>query len=240
MMITSGLASSIISLSPAPQCHKREEPSHTRLYPVSSDSPSTSTTGEASDQSLDENTIDLGLMAKVATGDHLAFAELVGRHQRAVVGTIAKMNGDPTLAEDLAQQVFLRVWKSAKRYKPSAKFTTWLYTIVRNLVFNEARRAWRRNEMSFVGDDGSDPDFRDNTQQSPVDETLVNELETEVDKALADLPDNQRLAVVLRWRENLSYEEIAEVLETSVSATKSLLFRARTQLKSTLGAYLES
>lgn len=179
-------------------------------------------------------------MEKVATGDHSAFAELVARHQGAVIGTIAKMNGDPTLAEDLAQQVFLRVWKSAKRYKPSAKFTTWLYTIVRNLVFNEARRAWRRHEMSFVGDDGSDADFHDNARQSPVDETLINELEAEVDKALAELPDNQRMAVILRWRENLSYEEIAAVLETSFSATKSLLFRARAKLKSTLGAYLES
>lgn len=211
-----------------------------RPLPVSTDSSLTSNTGETSDLSVDENAIDLALMELVAAGDHSAFAELVGRHQRAVVGTIAKMNGDPTLAEDLAQQVFLRVWKSAKRYKPSAKFTTWLYTIVRNLVFNEGRRAWRRNELSVVGDDGRDADFHDHSRQSPVEETLINELEVEVDKALAELADNQRMAVILRWRENLSYEEIAEVLQTSVSATKSLLFRARTQLKSTLGVYLES
>ena len=179
-------------------------------------------------------------MEDVAGGDHNAFARLVERHHRAVIGTIAKMNGDPTLAEDLAQQVFLRVWKSAKRYKPSAKFTTWLFTIIRNLVFNEARRAWRRNELSFVNEDGTEPDYNDDAQQSPVDETMVNELEEEVEKALAALPENQRMAVVLRWRENLSYDEIAAVLEISVSATKSLLFRARTELKSTLGTYLES
>ena len=149
------------------------------------------------------------------------------------------MTSDATLAEDLAQQVFLRVWKSAKRYRPTAKFTTWLYTIVRNLVFNETRRAWRKNEVSFVTEDGAEPDFNEPSQLSPVDETLVNELEQQVDTSIADLPEKQRLAVLLRWRENLSYEEIADVLETSVSATKSLLFRARTQLKESLGDYLD-
>lgn len=221
-------------------CDKERGSLLTRSFTVLPDSSPTSIPRETGDQIADENLLDLQLMEKVAAGDHSAFGELVARHQRAVIGTIAKMNGDPSLAEDLAQQVFLRVWKSAPRYTPSAKFTTWLYTIARNLVFNETRRAWRRHEMSIVGDDMRDADFHDTGQQSPIDATLVNELETEVDKALADLPDNQRMAVLLRWRENLSYEEIAEVLETSVSATKSLLFRARTQLKSALGAYLDS
>ena len=88
-------------------------------------------------------------MAKVALGDHAAFEELVTRHQYAVVGTVAKMLGNPSEAEDIAQQVFLRLWKSAPRYKPTAKFTTYLFTITRNLVFNETRRKSRRGEQSL-------------------------------------------------------------------------------------------
>ncbi|QQL44168.1 RNA polymerase sigma factor [Sulfuriroseicoccus oceanibius] len=196
--------------------------------------------GELTDDELAarENAIDLALMQRIANGDHGAFAELMARHQRAVIGTIAKMQGDSALAEDLAQQVFLRVWKSAPRYQPTAKFTTWLYTIVRNLVFNESRRAWRRNEFSVVDDDGSTPDFHDTRQASPQDDALLHELEGKVDAALESLPEKQRLAVILRWREHLAYEEIADILEASVSSVKSLLFRARTHLRNHLDGYL--
>lgn len=206
-----------------------------------SNTPSPKSVPSATEQAVaDEgNQIDIQLMERVATGDHQAFAELMQRHQRAVIGTIAKMQGDSVLAEDLAQQAFLRVWKSAPRYKPSAKFTTWLYTIVRNLVFNESRRAWRKNEFTLVDDDGSTPDFHDPKQSSPDDDVLITELESHVDDALNALPENQRLAVILRWKEHLSYDEIADVIESTVPSVKSLLFRARTQLRKTLGSYLE-
>src|SRR5690606_37635732 len=88
------------------------------------------------------------LMERIGAGDHRAFRELIERHQRAVIGTVAKMLGNPSEAEDIAQQVFLRVWRHAKRYRPEAKFTTYLFTITRNLVFNETRRKKRRNEVS--------------------------------------------------------------------------------------------
>ena len=95
---------------------------------------------KSSSHRVSDDASDVSLMAKVAQGDHAAFEELVTRHQYAVVGTVAKMLGNPSEAEDIAQQVFLRLWKSASRYKPTAKFTTYLFTITRNLVFNETRR----------------------------------------------------------------------------------------------------
>src|SRR6187431_2424182 len=92
----------------------------------------------------DENAKDVHLMQLVSAGQMVAFEELVERHQRLVVGTVARMLGSNSDVEDIAQQVFVRVWKSAKRYVPRAKFTTWLLKITRNLVFNEMRRTKRR------------------------------------------------------------------------------------------------
>ena len=94
------------------------------------------------------STIDFALMERIGAGDHEAFRELVERHQNAVIGTVAKMLGNASESEDIAQQVFLRIWRNAKRYRPDAKFTTYLYTITRNLVFNETRRKSRKKEVS--------------------------------------------------------------------------------------------
>src|SRR5210317_555488 len=94
------------------------------------------------------NEKDVALMLQVKEGDMEAFETLVEIHQSAVIGTVAKMLGGASEAEDIAQQVFIRVWKSAGRYKPQAKFTTWLFTITRNLVFNESRRRKRKPTVS--------------------------------------------------------------------------------------------
>jgi len=180
------------------------------------------------------------LMVAVAGGDHEAFAELVALHQHAVVGTVAKMLGNSFDAEDVAQQVFLRVWKSAPRYQPSAKFTTWLFTITRNLVFNEVRRRQRKPAVSLEEkeqDHHRDPAPEDQGMH-PDEATLHAELERAVDAAIGALPEKQRLAVILRRYEELPYEQIGEVLGLSLPAVKSLLFRARGQLKEQLRAYL--
>lgn len=194
---------------------------------------------EADPTSLAADSIDFALMARVAAGDHVAFRQLVERHQNAVIGTVAKMLGNSSEAEDIAQQVFLRIWRHAKRYRPDAKFTTYLYTITRNLVFNETRRKSRKKEVSAdAREEYSHQHIEANPESKPDAELLQAELQAAVDAAIAALPETQRLAVVLRNYEQLSYEEIAAVLDLSVSAIKSLLFRARTTLREALSGYL--
>ena len=107
------------------------------------------TTSSQADAFGDEAERDLRLMGRVKLGDEEAFRELVEIHQHRVIGVIARMLNDDTEAEDVAQQVFVRVWNSAPRWEPTAKFTTWLYTILRNLVFNESRRRIRRPARSL-------------------------------------------------------------------------------------------
>jgi RNA polymerase sigma-70 factor, ECF subfamily len=182
---------------------------------------------------------DVALMLRVKKGDVEAFEVLVARHQHSVVGTAAKMLGCAAEAEDIGQQVFIRVWKSAARYEPAAKFTTWLMTITRNLVFNEMRRRRRTNQLPMEAEqDDAQRQFADYEAPAPSRELLDAELKGEIDAAIAGLPENQRVAIVLRRYEGMPYEEIAQVLRTSVPAVKSILFRARSELKERLKKYL--
>jgi len=196
---------------------------------------------EASDEAAVLHDRSRQLMQQVRLGDESAFRELVELHQDSVIGTCTRMLGSQNEAEDVAQLVFLRVWKAAPRYQPTARFTTWLFTIVRHLVFNESRRRARRPTVSLdaprhpegAGDSGhwEWPDHR----ALPADSAAVHqELAAAIDRAIAALPEQQRLAITLRRYEELPYEEIAEILETTVPAVKSLLFRARTQLRAHL------
>ncbi|MFC5049160.1 RNA polymerase sigma factor [Rubritalea spongiae] len=187
-----------------------------------------------------DDAIDVALMMRVKEGDHAAFQQLVERHQDMIIGTVAKMLGNASDAPDIAQQVFLRLWKSAKRYKQKAKFTTYLFTITRNLVFNESKKRARRKTHSLdEREDESFQQFADDSSKSPDAETLQSELQVAVDQAINGLPEKQRLAVILRRYENMPYEEIANVIGCSVSAVKSHLFRARTDLRTALQSYLE-
>jgi RNA polymerase sigma-70 factor (ECF subfamily) len=180
------------------------------------------------------------LMLRVKVGDERAFERLVELHQHAVIGTVTRMLGSAEDGHDVAQMVFIRVWKSAPRYEPTAKFTTWLYTIMRNLVFNEMRRRGRRKEVSL-----DEPVFEDQPRELadpamlPAD-TLAEraELETALDKAIAALPEKQRMAVLLRRQQETPYEDLCGILGMSLPAVKSLLFRARAELRKHLAAYL--
>ncbi len=181
---------------------------------------------------------DVELMRLAGAGDEHAFEELVERHQHLVIGTVAKMLGGAEGAEDIAQQVFVRVWQSAPRYRPDAKFTTWLLTIVRNLVFNETRRRRRGFFQPFENDDGSVPDIRDGSARDAAALLEERELREAVDAAIAGLPEAQRLAIILRRFEHMPYEEIAGVLKISLPAVKSLLFRGREDLRERLKGFL--
>lgn len=194
----------------------------------------------AANHADNEAALDHALMANIAKGDHEAFRELVERHQDAIVGTVTKMLGNSSDSEDIAQLVFIRVWKHAKRYKPDSKFTTYLYTIARNLVYNESRRRSRKKTVSSdQREDDHHLQYPDDPAAQPDSTLLTAELQHAIDDAIQSLPENQRMAVVLRRYENLPYEEIAEVLNTSVPSVKSLLFRARTTLRDSLSRYME-
>ena len=187
-----------------------------------------------------EAALDHALMARIAKGDHQAFRQLVERHQDAIVGTVTKMLGNSSDAEDITQLVFVRVWKHAKRYKPDSKFTTYLYTIARNLVYNESRRRSRKKTVSSdQREDDHHLQHPDDPAAQPDSSLLTAELQQAIDDAVQALPEKQRLAVVLRRYESLPYEEIAEVLNVSVPSVKSLLFRARTTLRESLEKYME-
>lgn len=187
-----------------------------------------------------ETTIDHELMVKIGNGDHAAFRSLVERHQNSLVGTISKMLGNETDSEDIAQQVFIRIWKHAKRYKPDNKFTTYLYTIARNLVYNESRRRSRKRTTSTDQlEEDHHLQFPADANHEPDNNLLESELRNAIDAAIQKLPENQRMAVVLRRYDNVPYEEIAVILNTSVPSVKSLLFRARTTLREHLAKYLD-
>jgi len=187
------------------------------------------------------NEEDLALMARVARGDEDAFAKIVKKHQHAVLGTVAKMTNQSPDTEDIAQQVFIRLWKSAERYKPTAKFTTFLFTITKNLVFNATRKKSGKNEYSFDALEGKwRQSIEDKRSDSRPDKLIEQtELRQIIDEVISSLPEKQRLAVVLRRYEKMPYEEIAETLGISIPAVKSQLFRARTALRESLGRYLK-
>jgi RNA polymerase sigma-70 factor (ECF subfamily) len=188
----------------------------------------------------DDDAEDVRLMENVAAGDAGALETLVERHQTLVIGTIARMLGSNSDVEDLAQQVFLRVWRSAGRYVPRAKFTTWLLKITRNLVFNEMRRTKRHAHVPIQGEaSGEELPIKDESVQSPAESLLKHELQGAIEQAILELPESQRMALILRRYEDRSYEEIADILNLSVPAVKSVLFRARTELRARLANYLK-
>ena len=190
-----------------------------------------------SEPSDDPDTVSVRLMGRVREGDERAFRELVELHQQAVIGTCAKMLGSLDEAHDVAQLVFLRVWKAAPRYVPTAKFTTWLYTILRHLVFNETRRKSRHRTVSLdapVSDEQHHPhDLADalGLPRCGLASSRTRSGHRRRDQPVAGATAARR---ILRRYEDLAYEEIAEVLKTSVPAVKSLLFRARTEFASRL------
>jgi RNA polymerase sigma-70 factor, ECF subfamily len=188
---------------------------------------------------------DAALMLRVKRGDRAAFAELVDKYKQPVMNFIFRRLRDETEAEDLAQNVFLQVYKSRGRYKQTAKFSTWLFTITHNLCLNELRRRSRHpaeslEETHTDNDDQPPRQIEDKSQTAAPDNVLHGELAQKIDEALGELPENQRSAILLCRQEDLSYEQIAKILRCSLSATKSLIHRGRETLKEKLKPYLKS
>jgi RNA polymerase sigma-70 factor (ECF subfamily) len=181
------------------------------------------------------------LMARIGEGDEDAFETLVNRHQTSVLNLGYRFIGDRTQAKDLAQEVFIRVWQAAKTYKPEAKFTTWIYRITANLCFNELKSARRKKGFSFNwseegGEHNIEETLSDNAPPA-VDILLEKERSRQISDALQSLPENQRMALVLKRYDDLSYQEIAQIIGCSVSAVESLLVRAKRNLQKKLKNY---
>lgn len=177
---------------------------------------------------------DTLLMLRVRDDDMQAYSLLVERFQQRVVNIVFRYTGDRAGAEDLAQEVFIKVFKARQSYQPVAKFSTWLFRIATNLCLNEIRNRKHRPNLSLDDNPLLDPGQADPTEL----ETSRQELVQAVRKALDALPENQRMAVVLNKWEDQSYEQIAEAMGLSVQAVKSLLFRARAAMKEGLEEFL--
>jgi RNA polymerase sigma-70 factor (ECF subfamily) len=188
---------------------------------------------------------DAALMLRVKGGDREAFETLVEKYKQPVMNMIYRTLPDATEAEDLAQHVFIQVYKSAHRYQVTAKFSTWIFTIARNLCLNEIRRRSRHPAESLDAGSSENEDqpvlqYADTKHFSPPEALVHGELEEKIEAAISALPEKQRTALLLCRQEDVSYEEIAKILECSLSATKSLIHRARETLKQQLKPYLRS
>ena len=175
---------------------------------------------------------DARLMLAFRDGDRRAFEALFARYTPRVLTFLTRLVRDRARAEELTQDVFVRIYNAADRYEPKARFSTWIFGIAHNLGLNELARAHRRYERGDTPLEelvSSDP--------SPgADEKLeAAELHGRLERALAKLPDRQRAALLLRSEQGLAYEEIAEALDASVSSVKSLIHRARESLIAELG-----
>ena len=169
---------------------------------------------------------DQQLMLRVKAGDGEAFDELVVRHRDRVVNFLYRMVGNADEAEDLAQEAFFRAYKARARYEPVAQFTTWLFRIACNLAISHYRKRGRRR-MEMLPDLPS-------AQATPDATVISNETTRRVWEAMGQLTGNQRTALVLTRFEEHSYEQAAEIMNTTVAAIRSLVSRARDQLRGRL------
>ena len=184
---------------------------------------------------------DNALMKRVAKGDDEAFRLLFERHHRLAYSVIFRQLGVASIAEDLVQEAFLRVYRAAPKYEPTAKFSTWLYTVVTNLCLNYKRDMARDKLRLLSGRSDDDANALENMAATEPDEQPLDQQERaqRVQEAIAELPENQRMALILSRYEDKSYEEIAEIMGTTVAAIKSLNSRDRETLKEKLARYMD-
>jgi RNA polymerase sigma-70 factor (ECF subfamily) len=184
---------------------------------------------------------DAQLMLLVKEGDHESFRVLIEKHRNPVVHFVYRMVQDRGISEELAQEVFLRVYRSRESYEPTARFTTWLFRIATHLALNWIRDGRKERGQQRLDDTGSDLPARQVADRRPsVEQRMVYESRLqEVRDAIARLPEKQRAAVLMHKYEEMEYSQIAVVLGCSESAVKSLLFRAYESLRERL-AHMET
>lgn len=201
------------------------------------------TIGETSTQ-LAQRDPDIRLMLRVRADEAGAFEELVQRYQGRLLTVLMHLVGNATEAEDLAQEVFLRVYRARAKYEPKSKFSTWVFTIANNLALNALRARQRKPEVPLLmhesGPLGPRPaeQMVPDPHSGPMKRLDRTELAQIIRQALDNLNERQRMAVVLNKYEDMGYAEIAEVMNLTPKAIKSLLSRARVNLRQMLAGYL--
>ena len=189
-----------------------------------------------------ESDTDTRLMLGVKAGDVSCFEELVERNKQRVLDLVYRFLGASQDAEDIAQEVFVNIYNARNRYKPKAKFTTWLYTVCRNTCY----KAVRKHRPVLVSLNRADEEFpsealkADPNMLTPRDNLLLEERMDMFRQAMGALPEAQRMALILRRYEQLPYQEIAEIMGTSLEAVKSLLHRAKSSLVAHMESYLSA
>ncbi|MGQ0613202.1 MAG: RNA polymerase sigma factor [Planctomycetaceae bacterium] len=189
---------------------------------------------------------DVDLMLAFQAGDESAYSVLVQRHENSVMSLTYRYLGNRADAEDLSQEVFLRIYRARKRYRPEAKFTTWLYRVAANACLNEMRRRKTRathgaSPLREAGEEeGAAPAATGDAGAGPVEALAREELRGQVRAAVDALPERQRLALLMNKFHGLGYEELAQTLELSVPAVKSLLTRARENVRARIEPYLHA
>lgn len=187
---------------------------------------------------------DAKLMLEFARGNTSAFEQILKKYKRLVINIAYRFIQNRAEAEDIAQEVFLRVYDSAKKYKPKAKFSTWIYKITANICLNKFRSKKYIQTLSLdkpISAAGNEViiQITDTTYVHPSVDTEKKELNQLVKEAISSLPINQRMVVILQKYEGLSYREISEVMGCSTSAVDSLLQRAKKNLKRKLAPHLK-
>jgi RNA polymerase sigma-70 factor (ECF subfamily) len=186
---------------------------------------------------------DAAAMLRVAAGDEASFNFLVQKHHRAMIHFLFRMVRNQAVAEELAQEVFLRVYRARDSYRAEARFTTWLYRIATNLAVNHARDTKHERSAQTIyldapdEESGTTPDVAD--EEPSVEQKLMrNERMAAIRTHVMALPERQRMAVLMHKYEGMDYKQIGEVLKLSESATKSLLFRAYQTLRDKLKGFV--
>jgi RNA polymerase sigma-70 factor (ECF subfamily) len=189
---------------------------------------------------------EVQLMLRAKEGDDEAFSRLVAAYQDRLVNIFFHLVQSQEVAEDLSQEVFLRIYRARRGYVPTARFSTWLFRIANNLASNSRRDKGRRKEVTVAGSESGPLGARPQEQLAQEKSALMparqldkREMQAVVQRALETLNDRQRLALLLHKFEDMSYEDISDTMEMSTAAVKSLLSRARDNLRSVLEPYMQ-
>ncbi|WP_437204265.1 RNA polymerase sigma factor [Planctomicrobium sp. SH664] len=188
---------------------------------------------------------DVQLMLRVKGGDEPSFAQLVAKYQDRLIAVFTNMFNDSALAEDLAQEVFLRIYRARQGYEPTAKFSTWVFQIASNLASNSRRTKGRKKEVQFQPGTSASQMMTPGEQlvpeksgMMPTRQADADELRERVQAAMETLSERQRIAVLLHKFEGMSYADIGDAMGMSPQAVKSLLSRARENLRVALEGYV--